>query len=192
MFSLELKVKGLERFRKLARNFPKAMIRLNSDTRNRIADILIDELKAQVRSHKKVVTGHLIDDIYKKTSKMNVTTVYFGRPRSAYAVYVDLGSKNKRPPNPMKVRIGYSIYHWVLYKSLTARQRRRINPKTNKPYGKPYIPSKQQLAYMIAWHVARERTKATHISRKAFRKTRRKIDRIIDEEVEKVLKIYGF
>ena len=191
MLSLELKVKGLEHFRTLTRNFPKATIKLSKDTRNKIADTLIDELKVQTRAHNKVVTGHLLQDIYKKNYK-DKTIVYFGKPRSAYAVYVDLGSKNKRPPNPMKKRIGYSIYQWVLLRNLVAKQRRRKYPGTNKEYGKPYQPSQQQLAYMIAWHVAREKTKATHITRKAFRKTRRKIDRMIDEEVEEVMKLYGF
>jgi len=190
MFSLHVSVKGLEKNRKLVRNFPKALIRLSVDTRREIAKTLVHELVTQTRAHKKVVTGHLINDIYYKMYK-NKTTVYFGKPRSAYAVFVDLGSKNKKPPNPMKTRIGYSVYAWVLLRGLTARPRRRTYPGTKKQYGKPFTPTRKQLAYMIAWHLAREKTQATHITRKAYRKVQRKIDRIIKEEVDRVLSIYG-
>ena len=190
MLSLELKVKGLERFRKLTRNFPKATTRLGKEVRKRIADELVDELVTQTRAHKKVVTAHLINDIYSKVDR-NRTVVYFGKPRSAYAVHVDLGSRNKRPPNPMKTRIGYSLYEWVLLRGLQPRPRRRTYPGTKKEYGRPFTPTRKQLAYMIARSLVKKRIKATHITRKAYRRTLRKIDRIISEEVERIARIYG-
>jgi len=190
MFSLQLNVKGLKESRKLVRNFPRAMVSLDTNVRKEIAKALIDELILQTRAHKKVATGHLINDIYYRTYK-NKTTVYFGKPRSAYATYVDLGSKNKKPPNPLKTRIGYSLYAWVLLRGLVARPRRRTYTGTKIQYGKPYTPSRKQLAYMIAKHLAREKTQATHITRKAYRRVQRKIDRIIREEVDRVLSIYG-
>lgn len=197
VFTLEIKTKGLKEFRTLTRNFPKMAVTLNKKVRKKVAETLVDELVKQTRQHKKVVTGHLINDIHSREISPNETRIYFGKPRSRYGTFVDSGSLNKSIPNPTKTTIGYSIHQWIRVRGIQARPRYRKYGKGSKKqgqtYGKPFVPTQRQLAYMIAKHLANEkgRIAPTHITRKAFSKTHRKITRLIDEEVDRILKIYG-
>lgn len=194
VFKLEIRTKGLKEFRTLTRNIPKMAVTLNKEVRKKAAETLVDELKKEVVRQKKVVTKHLFDDIYSRAYK-DKTRVYFGKPRSRYGTFVDSGSINKKPPSAEKTTIGYSVYNWVLLKGLQARPSYRTYGKGSKKYGqtygKPFTPTKRQLAYIIAKHLSQEKTSATHITRKAFSKANRKIDRLVDEEVDRIMKIYG-
>jgi hypothetical protein len=195
VFTLEIKIKGLEGFRNLTRNIPKMNITLNKEVRKKVGQTLIDELRKEVVRQRKVVTKHLFDDIYSREVNPNETRVYFGKPRSRYAGFVDVGSLNKKPPSAEKTTIGYSVYRWVTLKGLKATPRYRTYGKNTRKYGqtygKPFTPTQRQLAYIIAKHLSQEKTEATHITRKAFSKADWKIKNIINEEVDRIMKIYG-
>lgn len=201
VFTLDVRIKGLKEFGTLTRNFPRATIRLNKDIRKKLANTLIEEMRKEVARPKKyassIATGHLYKDIYSrdfsKGPHAGETRVYFGKPRSDYAIFVDRGFANKKMP---PVGGAYGIYRWVQAKGLEMRPRYRKYGKNSrtpgKIYGKPHIPTQEQTAYAIARWMKGRSHKGEQIVRKAFSKTKTKMDRIIDEEVDKVMKVYGF
>lgn len=196
VFTLDVKIKGLKEFRTLTRNFPKATIRLNKSVREKLANTLIEEMRKQLTEKNKVATGTLYEDIYSRSFSKGQfegqTKVYFGKPRSRYAVFVDGGFMNKRMP---PVGGTYGIYRWVQAKNLEIKPKyRKYGKKSKTPgkiYGKPYIPTQEQTAYSIARSFINKRHTGAQIVRKAFSKTKAKMDRIIEEEVNKVLRASG-
>jgi len=187
MFKFEIKTKGLDDFRPLVRNFPKMQVTLSKEVRKTMANIVVQELKKQVIQSGKVATWSLHDDIYSREISPNETRVYFGKPRSAYGTFVDMGAKNKRPPNPNIRKHGYSVKEWIQIKG--------IRPKANYPkakYPRKKPPTMRQLAYAIAGGLASRKRAATYITRKALSKADSKIRKEIDREVDRILDIYGF
>ena len=187
MFKIEIKTKGMDKFRKLERNFPKMKITLSKEVRKTVANIVVQELRKQVVQSGKVATWSLYDDIYSREINPNETRIYFGKPRSAYGTFVDAGAKNKRPPNPFRRAIGYSVKEWIQMKGI-----KPVAMYHGAKYKRRKPPTMEQLAYAIAGGLARNRRRATHITRKALSKADSKIRKEIDQEVSRVLDMYGF
>lgn len=187
MFHLEIKTKGLKEFRTLYRNFEKMNITLSKKVREKMANIVIQELRNELVKSKKIATKHLYEDIYSREVNPNETRVYFGKTRSAYGVFVDLGSKNISPPNPNSKKIGYSIKDWINMRGIKPIA---MYPGAKYPRKKP--PTMEQLAYAIAGGMAEKRRKTKYITRKALSKADSRIRKEIDREVSRVMDIYGF
>ena len=187
MFKIEVKTKGLKYLRPIIRNFPKMNVTLSKKVRKKMAEIVVQELRKQLVRSRKVASKHLYDDIYSREVGPNETRVYFGKPRSAYGSYVDLGSKNINPPNPNTKKMGYSIKEWI--------QMKGIKPQAMYPgarYPRKTPPTMEQLAYAIAKGITKKRKRVKDITRKALSKADSRIRKEIDSEVKRVLDIYGF
>jgi hypothetical protein len=144
---------------------------------NKLGVVIVKELKKALKKKKKKATGKLIQSInYKVTGYKNKVAMRI--ISKDYLVNVDEGRGEKLTPPPVK-----AIRKWIDDKAIKPYAKKGLNGKPGK------VPTKDQLAIMIAKSIGKKGIKPTNVVLETMiqtqeRATYKKIQQVATEDIK--------